>query len=118
MPRRTRFAGLWNAEQFEAAMRAHAAYLKQHGQQSIAVHTRAALAAVLVDGQPIEAAAVAAGLTRQRLFRRLSELVRQQLPEGWEMAVICLPRAELAKVREIEQRERERYRAAQEGQET
>lgn len=107
MSRRTRFAGAWSAEQFDVAMRPHT---------RMAEHTRRALEAVLVGGQSIESAAVSAGFTRQRLFRKLTELMSEQLPDGWELAVVCLPSEELAKVREIEQRERERYRVAKEDQ--
>lgn len=102
MPRRTRFAGLWTAEQFGRVMQSS---------PSIEAHTLAALSAVLVDGKEIEAAAEASGLKKQRLFRRLREVVDRYVPEGWEIVTVCLPAAEVVQVRALEKQCRQQLEA-------
>lgn len=97
MPRKTRYAGVWTAEQFQAA-------IERHPRLGEAV--RAALARVLVEGLALETAAAASGLSRQRVFDGVRRLVAEQLPAGWETGVVSLPAKAFARVRAMEAAER------------
>jgi hypothetical protein len=92
------------AREFAAALRRHPR-LKPRAIE--------AARAVLVDGQTLEEAAQACGLTRQRVHAAAALLHGDAIPAGWVTAFVTLPPKLMKQVQALETKARREWRQCQ-----